>query len=33
VHTKWSSIQITYTRCRIDRINSPNDEHMAAQNM
>jgi hypothetical protein len=23
----------TYTRCRIDTINSPDDEHMAARNM
>jgi hypothetical protein len=24
---------VTYTRCRIDTINSPDDGHMAAQNM
>jgi len=24
---------VTYTRCRIDTINSPDDEHMAARNM
>jgi hypothetical protein len=24
---------VTYTRCIIDTINSPDDEHMAAQNM
>ena len=25
--------RVTYTRCRIDTINSPDDEHMAARNM
>jgi len=25
--------RVTYTRCRIDTINSPNDGHMAARNM
>jgi len=25
--------RVTYTRCRIDTINSPDDGHMAAQNM
>jgi hypothetical protein len=25
--------RMTYTRCRIDKINSPDDEHMSAQNM
>jgi len=39
----WSSIRncipdghlhrVTYTRCRIDKIYSPDDEHMAARNM
>jgi len=24
---------VTYTRCRIDTINSPDDEHMIARNM
>jgi len=24
---------VTYTRCRIDTIDSPDDEHMAARNM
>jgi len=24
---------VTYTRCRINTINSPNDGHMAARNM
>jgi len=24
---------VTYTRCRIDTTNSPDDEHMSAQNM
>jgi hypothetical protein len=24
---------VTYTRCRIDTINSPDDEHMGARNM
>jgi hypothetical protein len=24
---------VTYTRCRIDTINSPDDGHVAAQNM
>jgi len=24
---------VTYTRCRIDTINSPDDGHMAARNM
>jgi len=24
---------VTYTRCRIDTINSPDDEHMSARNM
>ena len=35
LHTQRSSIQsdTTYTRCRIDTINSPNDGHMAAPNM
>ena len=27
------STQVTYTRCRMDTINSPDDEHMAARNM
>jgi hypothetical protein len=30
LHTKRS---VTYTRCRIDTINSPDDKHMATQNM
>jgi len=25
--------RVTYTRCRIDTINSPDDGHMAARNM
>ena len=25
--------RVTYTRCRIDTINSPDDEHMSARNM
>jgi hypothetical protein len=25
--------RVQYTRCRIDTINSPDDEHMAARNM
>ena len=25
--------RVTYTRCRIDTIDSPDDEHMAARNM
>jgi len=25
--------RVTYTRCRIDRIDSPDDEHMGARNM
>ena len=25
--------RVTYTRCRIDTVNSPDDGHMAAQNM
>jgi len=25
--------RVTYTRCRIDTINSPDDRHMAARNM
>jgi hypothetical protein len=25
--------RVTYTRCRIDTINSPDDEHMGARNM
>ena len=25
--------KVTYTRCRIDTINSPDDAHMAARNM
>jgi len=25
--------RVTYTRCRIDTINSPDDVHMAARNM
>jgi len=25
--------RMTYTRCRIDASNSPDDEHMGAQNM
>jgi len=25
--------EVTYTRCRIDTINSPDDGHMAARNM
>jgi hypothetical protein len=25
--------RVTYTRCRIDKINSPDDGHMAARNM
>ena len=34
----WSSIdghqyRVTYTRCRIDTTDSPDDEHMAARNM
>jgi hypothetical protein len=43
LHTKRSLIQtctpnghlcrVTYTRCRIDTINSPYDGHMAARNM
>jgi hypothetical protein len=24
---------VTYTRCRIDTIDSPDDEHMAARNL
>jgi len=25
--------RVTYTRCRIDTINAPDDKHMAARNM
>ena len=25
--------RVTYTKCRIDTINSPDDRHMAARNM
>jgi hypothetical protein len=25
--------RVTYTRCRIDTINSPDDEHMSARNI
>jgi hypothetical protein len=25
--------RVTYTRCRIDKIDSPDDEHMGARNM
>jgi len=25
--------RVTYTRCRIDTVDSPDDEHMGAQNM
>jgi hypothetical protein len=32
-HTKRSSIQSEYTRCRIDTIHSPGDGHVAARNM
>jgi len=27
------SVQMTYTRCRIDTINSPDDGHVAVRNM
>ena len=43
VGTPWSSIQtytldghlhrVTYTRCRINTIDSPDDEHRGARNM
>jgi len=29
----WSLHTVTYTRCHIDTINSPDDEHMSAWNM
>ena len=33
LHTKGHLYTVTYTRCRIDTINSPDDGHMAARNM
>ena len=33
LHTKRSSTRVTYTRRRIDTINSPDDGHRAARNM
>jgi hypothetical protein len=39
-HSVWMTVwcigldeTVTYTRCRIDTINSPDDGHMAARNM
>jgi hypothetical protein len=33
LHARWSSTRLTYTRCRIDTINSPDDGHMAVRNL
>ena len=33
LHTRRSSTIVTYTRCRIDTINSPDDGHLVARNM
>jgi hypothetical protein len=33
LHTNGYLFRVTYTRCRIDTINSPDDRHMAARNM
>jgi hypothetical protein len=32
-HSTHQTYRVTYTRCRIDTINSPDDGHMAARNM
>jgi len=33
LHTRRSPHRVTYTRYRIDTIESPDDEHMAVRNM
>jgi len=33
MHTRRSLHKVTYTRCRIDTINSPDDGHIAVRNM
>ena len=33
LHTRQSPRRVTYARCRIDTIYSPDDEHMFARNM
>ena len=32
LHTRRSPHRVTYARCRIDTIDSPDDEHMVARN-